>query len=270
MEPDRPEVYERIPWETLEKTGGDRQWLVYAVAGAVVLGALAYSFMRNQPTATPPPPEAVTATTAPATTAQSNMGSTPSTVASPLVVAEADLYAVDPEMLMDQAASHAEWFSVEYVAYDGSEESRKTLSALLPDGLPLTEAPESTQVFVDWARASSVSTIGPASFEVDVLVRSLVSNGDSGFLRQPPLVVTVPVAIDGDGAAVVTGVPAVAVVEPESPGEMSLLDVPDDVAAEVASQGEVIGGVQSSDGTWEVVVMAEWADGVRRPVVVRP
>jgi hypothetical protein len=226
--------------------------------------------MRNQPTAAPPTPEAVTATTAPATTTASEMAAPPSTVASPLVVAEADLYAVDPEMLMDQAASHAEWFSVEYVAHDGSEQSRETLSALLPDGLPLTEAQEGTQVFVDWARARSITAIGPASFEVDVLVRSLVSSGESGFVRQPPLVVTVPVEIDGDGAAVVAGVPAVAVVEPAAPAEMSLVEVPEDVAAAVESQGEIVGGVQSDDGTWDVVVMAEWADGVRRPVVVRP
>jgi hypothetical protein len=270
MEPDRQEVYERIPWETLEKKGGDRQWLAYAVAGAVVLGALAYSFMRSQPTAAPPPSETVEAATAPATTAPTDVAASPSTVASPLVVAEADLYAVDPEMLMDQAASHAEWFSVEYVAYDGSEESRETLSALLPDGLPLTEAPESTQVFVDWARARSVTTTAPATFEVDVLVRSLVSTGESGFVRQPALLLTVPVEIDGDGVAVVIGAPAVAVVEPETSGQMDLVEVPDDVAAEVGSQVEIIGGVQSDDGTWDVVVMAEWADGVRRPVLVRP
>jgi hypothetical protein len=270
MEPDRQEVYERIPWETLERKGADRQWLAYAVAGAVVLGALAYSFMRSQPMAAPPPPETVTAATAPATTAPSNMDSTPSTVASPLVVAEADLYAVDPDRLVDQAASHAEWFSIEYVAYDGSEQSRETLQTILPGGLPLPDAPGDTQVFVDWARTRAVSQTGPTSFDVDVLVRSLVSSGESGFVRQPPLVMSVPVEIGEDGEPHVAGVPAVAVVESTDPGQIELLEVPEEVASQIETQGEIVGGVQRSDGTWDVVVIAEWPDGVRRPALVRP
>lgn len=270
MEPDRQEVYERIPWETLEKKGGDRQWLVYAVAGAVVLGALAYSFMRSRPTAVPPSPETVTATTATATTTPSNIDSTPSTVASPVVVAEADLYAVDPERLVDQAASHAEWFSIEYVAHDGSEQSQETLRSLLPTGLPLPEAPEDTQVFVDWARATAVTQTGPTSFEVDVLIRSLVSTGESGFIRQPPTLVSVTVQIGESGRPLVTAVPAVAVVEAAEPAQIELVEVPDDLASRVESHGEVVGGIQQSDGTWDVVVMAEWADGVSRASLVRP
>ena len=52
--PFRFEVYERIPWETLDKQSGDRQWLVIAVAGAVAVGALAYSFVKSQPAPSPP------------------------------------------------------------------------------------------------------------------------------------------------------------------------------------------------------------------------
>jgi hypothetical protein len=270
MEPDRQEVYERIPWETLEKKGNDRQWLVYAVAGAIVLGALAYSFMRNQPTASPPPPETVTAATAPATTAPSHMGSTPSTVASPLVVAEADLYAVEPERLVDQAAGHAEWFSVEYVAFDGSQQSEETLRSLLPGDLPLPEAPDEVQVFVDWARATSVTRTGPMSFDVDVLVRSLVSAGESGFVRQRPMVVSVPVEIGDDGRAMVAGVPVVDVAELGGSVELDVGDVPDEVLSQIEPPGEVVGGLQRSDGTWDVVVMTEWSDGVRRPVLIHP
>lgn len=270
MEPDRQEVYERIPWETLENKGGDRQWLVYAVAGAVVLGALAYSFMRSQPTASLPPPETVTVATAPATTAPSNMDSTPPTVASPLVVAEADLYAVDPERLVDQAASHAEWFAIEFVAYDGSEQSRETLQTLLPAGLPLPDATGSTQVFVDWVRAREVTQTGPTSFYVEVLVRSLVSSGESGFIRQPPVGVSVPVEIGEEGEPLVAGPPRLAVVESRDPIQIELLEVPEEVSSKIETQGEIVGGVQRSDGTWEVVIMAEGADGVKRPVLIRP
>lgn len=269
MEEERPEVYERIPWETLDKKGGNLQWMVYAVAGAVVLGALAYSFMRNQPTV-PPPPEAV-ATTAPVTTATSNMGITPSTVASPVVVAEADLYAVDPELLADQAAAHAEWFAVEYVAVDGAEQSRELLASLLPDGIPLPEAPEGTQVFVDWAGALSVTPTGPALFDVEILVRSLLSAGENGFVRQPPLVVGVEVSVGDDGRARVTGAPTLTAVDPASPAHGMLGEVPGELVARMETDyGTVIGGTQDDDGTWRVVVMSEGADGVRRPVTVIP
>ncbi|HSK06208.1 MAG TPA: hypothetical protein VK990_01725, partial [Acidimicrobiia bacterium] len=60
MEPERNEVYERIPWETLEEKKSDRQWMTLAIAGAIVLGALAYSFMSNRP------PAIAVATTVPA------------------------------------------------------------------------------------------------------------------------------------------------------------------------------------------------------------
>ncbi len=270
MEQERDEVYERIPWETLEKKGGDRQWLVYAVAGAVVLGALAYSFMRNQPAA-PPPPEAVEASTAPPATVTSSPEPTPSTVTSPIVVAEADLYAVDPDLLAGQAASHAEWFAVEYVAFDGSERSTEVLGMLLPAGLPTPDAPEGTQVFVDWAGVREMTQIGPVTFDVEVLVRSLVSRGDSGFARQAPQVVTVEVTIGDDGAARVTAAPLVATADPGSPSEAGLVPLPEPLAAQLeAEYGDVIGGTVREDGTWKVVVMTEGPDGVRRPVTILP
>jgi hypothetical protein len=42
------------------------------------------------------------------------------------------------------------------------------------------------------------------------------------------------------------------------------------VAALLEGQGEIVGGLQLADGSWEVVVMAEGGDGVRRPVTLRP
>jgi hypothetical protein len=271
MDPERHETYERIPWETLEKTTGDRQWLVYAVAGAVVLGALAYSFMRNQPTAGLPQDAAPpVATTAPATIPPPTSApeAPSSTVASPVVVAEADLYAVDPERLVDQATGHAEWVALEYTAVDGSEQSRALLADLLPRGVPLPEAPEGTQVFVDWVRTRSVTQTGPMSFEVEVLVRSLVGDGDGGFARQAPSVVAVQVEVGEDGSTVVTGVPSMAPVPPVVPAELSLTQPPDDVLAGV--EGDVVGGLQRADGGWDVIVMSEGPDGVRRPMTVSP
>lgn len=214
MEPERDEVYERIPWETLEKKGGDRQWLVYAVAGAVTLGALAYSFTRNQPSA---PVAVVTPSTlvgAEPTDASvaPDIASAPASVPDPVVVTEADLFAVDPERLIDRVAAHAEWLAVEFVGRDSSDQSRQTLMSLLPSGIELPETTPGTQVFVDWVAASEITQTGPSGYVVEVLVRSLLSTDGSGFVRQSPQQLTVAVSIDETGEPMITALPEVAPV----------------------------------------------------------
>jgi hypothetical protein len=269
MDNEREEVYERIPWETLEPKGGDRQWMVYAIAGAVTLGALAYSFTRNQP-ATP------VATSAPVVATATTLGASVTTletpqVESPVVVAEADLYAVDPERVIDRVAAHAEWFAVEYVAFDGSEHSRETLKSLLPEGLPIPRADDGTQVFVDWARAIQVMQVDDLAYQVEVLVRSLASSGDSVFVRQDPRVLAVDIELTDEGAPRVSSVPVFRDATPSQPAQLSLDDLPDEVAAGIdASQGEVVGGLATDDGSWNVVVMAPGPDGVSRPVKLHP
>lgn len=270
MEPDRPEIYERIPWETLEKQGNDRQWLLYAVAGAVVLGALAYSFMKNQPAAMPPPSIAA-ATSVPATTVTTAVAvPQPPTVASPLVVAEADLYAVDPERLMDQAAAHAEWLAVEFVAFDGTDQSSQTLSGLLPEDVPLPEAPEGTQVFVDWARTASVSRTGPASFAVEVMVRSLVSTDGGAFERQPMRLLSVDIVVDDERGARVAGLPSLSTADPAPSPALGLSELSKEMSAGIdPALGEPVATV-TVNGSQQVVVMADGSDGVRRPALLSP
>jgi hypothetical protein len=270
MEPERPEVYERIPWETLEQKHGERQWLAYAVAAAVALGALAYSFTRNQPLPVPDTQVATAATTLPPPVSTPTTVLTPApTVASPLVVAEADLYAVDPERLLDQAVAHAEWVAVEYVAMDGSEQSRSTLTSLLPEGVPLPTADPAVQVFVDWVGARSVTPSGPTTFQVEVLVRSMASSDESGFARQPPRLVVLEIEVGEDGAPRVATVPELRLMPEISPVPMTLQEVPEEVMASLGDV-EVVGGRQDADGSWEVVALQTGADGVTRPVLVRP
>jgi hypothetical protein len=268
----RDEVYERIPWETLQKGSGDRQWLVYAVAGAITLGALAYSFTRNRP----PAPTAVLAPAESAITSPSTVppgvattrAHPPSTVASPVVVAEADLFAVEPERLLDQASAHAEWFAVEYIATDGTDESQATLRSLLPLGLPLPEAPDGTQVFVDWARSVRSTQTGPLSFEFEVLVRSLLSVADTGFTRQPATLLTVTVELADDGQPRVTGAPATRTLAEYTPMQAQLEEVPEEVTERLGLMGTIVGGRDLGDGTWEVVAMVAGPDGVQRPVTL--
>ena len=265
MEPERDEVYERIPWETLERQGNDRQWLVYGVAGAVVLGALAYSFVLNRPVPQPVAQVQPSATSVPATSAVTTAVSPPSTMASPVVVAEADLFAVDPERILESAATHAEWLAVEYVSTDGGEET--TLATLLPAGIPMPTTPEGTQVYVDWAGVRSVTPTGPSSFIVEVLVNSLVAHGDEGFVRQAPVVVGVPVEIDPEGGVRATSVPTISEVSVSPVPDLGLSEVPPEVVGALPGGGEVIGGRQTPEG-WEVVMMLPGEDGVIRPVSV--
>lgn len=273
MERERNEVYERIPWETLESKGGDRQWWMFALAGAIVLGALAYSFMANRPAPIPAAVSVATTVPGPATPALP-AGTVPAPPipgeSTPMVVTEADLYAVAPERLIESATAHAEWFVAEYIGVDGSEESRQSLTSLMPSGIAVPEAPESTRVFVEWVRATGVEEIAPLEYRVEVLVRSLLANGDEPYRRQAPFTASVDIRITGSGPQVVMP----PVLEPAPLGEpmpVALVPVPADVeAAAIAASGgsAVAGGVQGPNGEWRVVVTAPGPDGVPRPLTV--
>jgi len=272
MEEERHEVYERIPWETLEKKGTDRRWLAYAVAGAVVVGALGYTFIQNRPLPLPETvPTAVEQAVVP--TASSTLGEVPiaplPTTASPLVIAEADLYAVDPERLIDRAAAHAEWFAVEYFGVDGSVESSQTLAGLMPEGIPLPQAPEGIQIFVDWVGATTVYEVDVVSFDVEVAVRSMRSDGGGAFVRQPTRIATLRVQIGEDGLPRVLTPPMVATATTLTSSQLELVPVPDEMRIQLeASHGPVIGGQTNADGEWRVVVMATDVDGVARPTTI--
>lgn len=270
MEKERNEVYERIPWEHLDKQSSDKQWLLVGLAGAVALGALAYSFMKNQPVeplaAAPTVEQPVAATAPPAAPMTST--STPSTVASPLVISEADLYAVDPQQLADAASAHAEWFAVEYFSVDGSAESSEALLGLLPKGVPMPEAPQGTQVFVDWVGTHHIVQVGDFDFTVQVLVRSLVSTPESGFTRLPVRLIEVEVSLGVDGEPRIVSAPVVLEASAPIPGRLELTEVPEEVRVAVSDAGDPVGGLRGADGSWRVLVMSTGPDGVNRPVMV--
>jgi len=272
MEPERNETYERIPWETLEEKKPDRQWMMMAVAGAVVLGALAYSFMSNR--TAPVPVVSTLAAAAPETSAVASPvpQAVPPPVATtaPVVTAEADLYAVHPERVIDRAVAHAEWFVAEYLTMDGTEEGRSALMALLPAGVPMPAAEEGTRVFVEWVRATSVEEVGQLVYRVTVLARSLAAEANAEYQRQAPLQVDVEVSMAGDAAQVVMA-PRVSPAQPGPAHQLALVTVPEEVGAAALQQSggsEVVGGMQTPDGGWQVVVLAATPDGVVRPVSV--
>ncbi len=276
MEPERNEVYERIPWETLEENKGDRQWLMFGLAGAIVLGALAYSFMSNRPA--PVPVATTTVTTpgvaeeapSPVTTAPTVPALPPTASTVPVVTAEADLYAVHPERVIDKVAAHAEWFVTEFLTVDGSEEGRASLTALMPAGVPLPAAAEGTRVFVEWVRATGVEEIAPLTYRVTVLARSLAAQDDAAYQRQAPLELAVDVSLVEETPQVVTA-PQIRPAASGPPHQLALAQVPEEVGSAALQQAagtEVVGGIQTPDSGWQVVVLAPTPDGVSRPITV--
>ena len=269
METERNEVYERIPWETLEKKSTDKQWVLMAVAGAVVLGALAYSFVSNRPAQTQPlpPTAAAPAVSEPQVLPPVAIAPPPT---SPILVAEADLYAVDPERWLDRATAHAEWFVAEYFTVDGSPETAEILARLLPAGLPSPNVPQGRSVFVEWVRTLNVTEIAPFRYRMEVLVRSLVADGDNSYLRQPPVVATVEVAVDEKGPRVLMP-PEVRPATVDSQEILALTPVPPEIAAmatALSGTAEILGGRLLDDGRWQVVAVGAGPDGVSRPMTV--
>lgn len=268
MDTERNEVYERIPWETLEAKGGDRQWWMFALAAAIVLGALAYSFMSNRAPAEPQaavgPPEA-TLPPVSVTVAAVVSPVAPPPPAAP-VVAESDLYAVDPERLIDLAAAQAEWVAAEFVGVDGSDTSRAALAALLPAGLVIPEPPASVRVFVEWVRAMEVEEIASGRYRVRVLVRSLRADGEEAYQRQPPMIATVEVEVGENGVRAVMP----PTLEPAPTSEqlpLALQEVPPEIQAQLG-EVEIQGGIPLPSGGWQVVIDAPGPDGLVRSMTV--
>jgi hypothetical protein len=267
MDDKREEIYERIPWETLEKPSNDRQWLVIGVAAAVVVGALAYSFVSNR--TIPPPASADTPAMASLPESQAPI---PAPIApvptAPQVVAEADLFAVPPQRLADSAAAHAEWFVIEYLTADGTEEGQSVLRSLLPADVPLPVVPEGTVVFVEWVRAVSIDEVGgPGQFSIDVLARYMIADDGQQYRRVQPEIFTVLVNSDDIGDHVL-GPPQVRTVEVGPAAASGLVDVPAEIIALVAQlrpDSRIVGGIPYGNGAWEVTIMSVGPGAISRP-----
>lgn len=279
MDEKRDEIYERIPWETLEKSGSDRQWWVIGVAVAVVAGALGYSFVSNRQIAPPPavatdqmaaapspvPPAAVAAPSAPPLVPSAPPVAPVATP--PQVVAEADLYALPPDSLRNQASAHAEWFVTEYLTADGSDVETNTLRSLLPPDLPLPTVPDGTLTFVEWVLTLEVVEAGPGRFDVDVLARYMVASGGEPYQRLDPEIFTVTVAVDETGPRIV-GAPRVRPAEVLEAIAIGLIELPPEAVSAVSQlrpDSTVLGGIANQDGSWTVTLMTIGPGGVERP-----
>ncbi len=264
MESERNEIYERIPWETLEGPQGDKRWLAYAIAGAIAIGALVFSFVRSQPLPAP-------VATSPSMVSVSPVATAPAPATpvqtSPMVIAEADLYAVDVESYMRAAAGYAELAAIEY--FETGEGSAEP--GLMPSGTPAAVVPRGMTVEVDWVGVGSIEAIDHFDYEVEVLVRSRTRSANGELVRQPTRSAVFRISIGPDGTPHVAAPPVVTSLHIASTETLTLVDVPDAIRAQVeATHGPVVGGEPLANGRWLVVAMALGTDGVSRPVTVFP
>lgn len=273
MEEKREEIYERIPWETIENPKTDRQTLIIGVAAAIVAGALVYSFVGNRPI--DPPGGATTVSTIPEAVAP------PTALAAPLPVpvvpppaasqsiSEADLYAIPPDRLSRLAAAHAEWFVLEYLTVDGAGEN-ETLRMLLPASIPLPTAPAGTRVFVEWVGALAVAEVDVGMYEVEVLARYMVAGDGQTYERVDPEAFSVQVAVTESGPQVVTA-PAAGPPPVAANSAAALGDLPPEIAALVLAahpDSEIVGGAPNPEGSWGVVMLVNGPGGTIRPQMV--
>jgi hypothetical protein len=272
MDEQREEVYERIPWESLEGKGNDRQWLVIGVAGAVVAAVLGYSFMSNR--ARPPAAPQAIATTAPAGSNQiaapPPVPVEPDPAPVPEPITEADLMAVDPERLVDAASAHARWLMREYLAADGSGAPSSVIESLLPADVPPPVGEVGAQVFVEWVDSMAVEQISASTYRVTVRARTMVARDGAPYERLSPEVYTVDINV-ADGQPMVLAPPRlIEQLEVDVPA-MSLGEVPSLIVDEVlrlAPGAEVVGGIAGLNGYWDVVVLRPGADGMTRPMLI--
>lgn len=186
------EVFERIPWESLEKAAGDRRWIAYLVAGALVLGAVGVSLGRQSaPAAAPPMPSALS--TLPglgAAEATSTTGTVlpPSSTSVPEPEgdgwAEADLMALADVPVEVTGAAVAEWFVTDHFTRDGADGGRS---------------------FVEWAGVVAFSWLDMDRATATVAVVRLAAEEDGDYRRLDPEAWEVVLALDEEGWAVVDG-----------------------------------------------------------------
>jgi hypothetical protein len=271
MDEQNQEVYERIPWETLEQRGKDKQWVMMGVAAAVVAGSLGFTFMSNRSI---PPPSPASTVADPGLSTTSTLAPAPPVASppetAPSVVSEADLYAVDPDRLMSAAAAHARWVIREYLAHNGSPDENAILRSLLPADVPLPTMPEGVLVFVEWVDTVSVEEVDVGTFRVDVLARYMVSTDGGDYQRVDPELFSVEIGVI-DGESHLLSAPSVKPLEAVVTDGLGLGAVPDEVAANVEALrpgSQIVGGHIDESGAWDVVVLAPGPGGILRPETI--
>lgn len=171
------EEFERIPWGHLNSStpGGPVNWrlVLYGLAGAIAVAGITASIVS----ATRPAPPLVTQ--AATTTVGATTPSVPTTNAVP--VSEADLMAIPAAP--GEAAAWAEILTESYWGVDGT--GATGLAAYLPPDSPLPAPAVGQRVFVESARALSVTEESPGAYRVVVRASLLSAVGTEEYQRLP-------------------------------------------------------------------------------------
>lgn len=272
------EELESVPWDALldDGRGGQRRWVTVGalgVAAVVLLVTVARTLWPSSPA-----PVALPPSTAPEAAAAAPVEEEPAEPASPgkpeepRVMSEADLMALDGDDASLAAASHAAWFASAYFTLDGGD--RSSLAARLPAGVSLPPADPAARSFVESAEPVSVSRLGPARFEVVVVLRTLSATGGAAYVRDPDRAVAVVVELGPEGGSVVdlpTPVPL-----PAAPSPALTLDpaeAPPAVREAAVAAGSSWGTARIEStarlgDAWRVLLTVTSESGVSWPLVV--
>jgi len=197
------EEFEQIPWANLvaRQTDGidKRIYVAVGIVGVLVIAVLGMRLLSGS--SQPVVPQAVTADPPPVTMAES----IPPTS---MVIAEADLRA--EESVKIQAVDHllevtAEWFVTDWFTRDGSDETVRSIKAVVSPNLALAAIPHESEdepvTFVEWARAIETEVMPNGETAVTVAYRAIRETVE-GFVRDPVVTVVLSVVRTGDGVTV--------------------------------------------------------------------
>jgi hypothetical protein len=268
------EEYERIPWERLTSPAGDKRGIIYAVAAAVVAAGISAALARNFSDRPQPPPSSVAVEVATTTVPVPKVAETfpqeetfpPSTAWS-----EADLLALDPALLREEAATMAEWFVADFFTLDGSDQIGLDLAGMIPDPAPRPDQGQEHRSFVEWARAISASEGGSGEYRVLVVVRSLGAAPGENYQRLPLRAVEVSLRWTEEGWSILdlptpADVPEFASVPPW-PEEVLPEEVADQARSRAGPEGTVLGGGRVGE-RWRVMIEQVDSAGGRWPLVI--
>jgi len=208
------EEFEQIPWANLvaEQTDGidKRIYVAAGVVGILIVAVLGVRLLSVGGQPEPPAPIAAEVTE------PSPVESLPPT---PMVAAEADLRADDaaPTDPRDRLVEvSAEWFVTDWYTRDGSEETMRSIRAVLSSELLASPLPHEAEdlpgTFVEWAKTIETRSTADGSVEVTVGYR-LIRETEDGFVREPVETVAVTIVRSEDSIQVVS-LPAAATSAP--------------------------------------------------------
>lgn len=197
------EEFEQIPWAKLVAEQSDgidkRVYLAVGLVGVFVIALLGMKLVGGG--GQPIPPQATVI--APVSTT-GPVAAVPTTVG---VISEADLMAEAPvgsssgDRLVEVTA---EWFVTDWFTRDGSDETIRSIRAVVSPDVDLGELPHETDdgpvAFVEWASAT-ISEVTSSGIDVTVAYRA-IRQVEEGFVRDPVVVVLVSLVRDGDAVTV--------------------------------------------------------------------